>query len=596
MWHFIFAISVLTSPVQSEALSKPWLKLLRYKKSLLSSSWQSQVDDASFFLSARGKHDPIAEFEATQTSFQNTPETKCRFPARYLLINGRTDQSYKDLEACSEFQRFKGFLIAPSVSLVFSSYFLNNPSSAFGHSFLRFNQWSDSAHPELLDHAIDFAASVDTQNALIYGVKGIFGLFRGEFSLKPYFMQVRQYSAFESRDLWSYKLRFSPEEVRYLIAHLWEVGQSWIDYYYFDENCSYHILGALEVVRPEKDLTNELGPYVIPIDTVKVLIKHDLVDEPDFRPSIKTVLDHRLRRLPNSAIDKIRLWTNLKEPISDSASIEDAETLDAALDYLSFRHPYEVQIVGSAPAKRRIELGRIRADLGRSSPPLALESFETQRPDLVHRTSLISLRAGHSELEKTFVSLRWRPVFHDFLDPGAGFPSYAMIEFFDTSVRWSIERRRFLLENLTAFQVYSLAPWEPLLKPLSWRLRVGAQTLPRDLCEDCLAGSIEGGVGLSISTLSLLLEAEATFQPALPGSWGYIGIGPGVLWRGVDGKRWGLVLKGNYRYKTLISRAKHAFFSQLSLRYSLNSRVGIVGELGSIGKYLSLELGGRYYF
>ena len=45
--------------------------------------------------------------------------------------------------------------------MVFSSYYLNNPASAFGHTFLRLNREevaSGGERLDLIDQAVDFAA------------------------------------------------------------------------------------------------------------------------------------------------------------------------------------------------------------------------------------------------------------------------------------------------------------------------------------------------------------------------------------------------------------------------------------------------------
>ncbi len=573
-----------------------WLKLLHYKKNSWNAGWTSQIDDPGFFLSPLGKSDPQAEWEATQSAFLKNPSASCRFPARFLLLNQNSPAATSALKTCQDFQKFKSYLSAKSVSLIFSSYYLNNPSSAFGHTFLRFNQWSDPARQELLDHAVDFAANVDTQNAFIYGVKGIFGLFKGTFSLKPYFLQVRQYSAFQSRDLWSYRVKFTESEVDYLIAHLWEVGQSWIDYFYFDENCAYHILGVLEVVRPELNLTDELPAYVIPIDTIRVLKRHNLLDEPDYRPSVKTTLDHRLDGLSSTQLSKVSAWTDLEQKPLELVIPEDAPALDAALDYLNYLFPFEVQFADSPASKRKTQLGRMRASIGIPTPKLNIAVPRHEQPDRVHKTSILSLMSGSSELDKSFVTLRWRPVFHDFLDSSRGFPAYAEIEFFDTSLRWNIERKKFWLEDLTMFQVYSLSPWESLYRPLSWHLRVGAQTLTADLCPDCLAGTIEGGGGLSLRTLSLLLEGEGTLHPDLPGAWGYLAVGPTLILRIPDQGDWGLMLKGHYRYRFFVDQATRDHWGRLNIRYSISKDLSVIAEGGLRRMHPEGRMEVRFYF
>ena len=70
------------------------------------------------------------------------------------------------------------------------------------------------------------------------------------FHALPYFYKVREYNDYESRDLWEYDLNLSPRAVAMLVAHLWELGSTYFDYFYLSENCSYHSLAVLGVAEP----------------------------------------------------------------------------------------------------------------------------------------------------------------------------------------------------------------------------------------------------------------------------------------------------------------------------------------------------------
>ena len=69
---------------------------------------------------------------------------------------------------CARFEYFVKRLRAESVSLVFSSYYLSSPASAFGHTFLRVHKAGNKGDSALLDTGIDYSAVVDTPNALLY--------------------------------------------------------------------------------------------------------------------------------------------------------------------------------------------------------------------------------------------------------------------------------------------------------------------------------------------------------------------------------------------------------------------------------------------
>src|SRR5262249_34312130 len=135
---------------------------------------------------------------------------------------------------------------------------------------------------------------------------GLFGFFHGEFSARPYFYKVREYADYESRDLWEYELSLDQRQLGMLVAHLWELGQTWFDYYYVTENCSYHILGVLEAADSRIDLLSHLGVATLPADSVKALFANPgLVRAIRFRPSGRTQLEARTAGLTGADLDAV---------------------------------------------------------------------------------------------------------------------------------------------------------------------------------------------------------------------------------------------------------------------------------------------------
>src|SRR5262249_48813374 len=137
-----------------------------------------------------------------------------------------------------------------SITLIFASYYLNNPASMYGHTFLRLNKKGRSDKDRLLDYVVNFAAVTDSNNGIMFAIRGLMGGYSGKFSTLPYYMKVQEYNNLESRDLWEYTLTFTPAELERLVRHLWEMGSAEMDYYFFNRNCSYQLLPLLEVARP----------------------------------------------------------------------------------------------------------------------------------------------------------------------------------------------------------------------------------------------------------------------------------------------------------------------------------------------------------
>jgi len=83
--------------------------------------------------------------------------------------------------------------------------------------------------------------------------------------IAPYYSKVNEYLFGESRDLWEYALDLEPSQVEWLVEHLWElVVNGSFDYFYLDENCSFHLLSLLEIAQPQWHLTRSWD-YVIQV-------------------------------------------------------------------------------------------------------------------------------------------------------------------------------------------------------------------------------------------------------------------------------------------------------------------------------------------
>ncbi len=205
---------------------------------------------------------------------------------------------------CERFQRFIEILQPQSLTYVFSSYYLNNPASGFGHTFLRVNKSpsaKDGERYELADYGIGYAAVMISDNPLVYSVLGVAGMLPGAFDINPYYFKVREYNDFESRDLWEYDLNFTSEEVQLIMAHIWELIDVNFDYYYFSENCAYRILSIFEVARPELHLVDQLKQHVMPADTVQLVARApNLVKEIHYRPSVRATFQNRYQSLPEN--------------------------------------------------------------------------------------------------------------------------------------------------------------------------------------------------------------------------------------------------------------------------------------------------------
>ncbi|MBI3994603.1 MAG: DUF4105 domain-containing protein, partial [Nitrospirae bacterium] len=243
-----------------------WRLLVHYKRTIFG-GYESEEDGPEFFNTPEGKTDPEAELAATLRNFFKTPSDlkpgeehpQCNFPARYKWLKSELsfDPAKLPEQRCERLENWLKDLDPEKITLVFASYYMNNPASMFGHTFLRIDKKREGPQQKLLDYGINYAAHADTNNPLVYTLKGVFGGFKGAIATFPYYVKVQEYSNLENRDLWEYELNFTEDQINYFLLHLWELGGNYFDYYYFQENCSYHILSLLEVANPDLHLTDQ---------------------------------------------------------------------------------------------------------------------------------------------------------------------------------------------------------------------------------------------------------------------------------------------------------------------------------------------------
>ncbi|MGE4132659.1 MAG: DUF4105 domain-containing protein [Bdellovibrionales bacterium] len=481
-----------------------WRRLLFTRKEYLGDN-TSVFDDNNYFLGGKkGKHDPQIELEGSlkrmfepgeMTARKETAHPQCIFAARYDYLKRRFQldpKRYPDRH-CEKLEKFKKFANYNRVSLVFSNYYADNPGSMFGHTLLRLHRDQvETSNMGLLDDATNFAALVPVMNPFTYPFQGLFGLFRGHFTLLTYAEKIQEYNNYESRDLWEYELNMTPEQVRRLGLVMWEVGFFNIDYYYLDENCSFIMLAMLEAVNPELHLTDPFHLYAIPADTVKMVTRTPgLLRSVEFKPSALTrylerakLLESNERRLFRQIIR--RYENNLDTTELDRLIIENKcerecqrRLWDAILEFIDYKEK-KISISKLEKFKDLRKAGLLRrARLGIPSPALS-ERPSQSRPDLGHMSSMIEVETGWSELGLNMSDFRWRPALHDLSSSDLGYSNQLQIQIMDTVLRWDQERDKVDLKRFTFIELTSLGRHELGLSPRSFHFELGWNQDRRD--------------------------------------------------------------------------------------------------------------------
>jgi hypothetical protein len=492
---------------------KQWKDLLHYRLNAIG-QYRSQVKGKEFFLSEKGFKDYSAELDKTIEGLLNQEPVSeehpiCRFPARKKWLQSKLsipEDLFLKID-CKLYGFYKERMRSNSISVVFSSYYADSPSSSFGHTLFKVNKKRGESN-ELLDWGIGYAGEVNTGNSLVYIYKGLTGGFRGTFSSVPYYMKVREYNDYESRDIWSYELDLTANELDFLLDHLWEVGDSHFDYYFLTQNCGFHMLTVLEAAAPRLNLVDRVPFWVIPADALKAMTETPgLIKSVGFRPSLFAQLEANYGRFTPSERDFLEAhpsYSQFELTKVNLAPESQAKILDQYLHNFDFSFAKEI-------AKEKPEVLRERNKIlvARSKRP-TLDQIQIlpeikHRPDLSHpsaRFNLLAHQINNDGQKDQILTFDMRFALHDSLDPIRGYPEFSTIEmfrfvghYFSDEQKWDYKRFQFL-------NIEALTPVTDVRKQSSWGATVEWDRRRDPVCYNCGVFSLRYGVGYTFFGLN----------------------------------------------------------------------------------------------
>ncbi|MCX8521915.1 MAG: DUF4105 domain-containing protein [Rhodoferax sp.] len=497
------------------AESPQWRAFLHYSQHPITRQWRSLRTDASFFISPRGRNDLAAELEADLAAFfqplnaetekkivENTQETgdseklpqhpQCRFVARFqwlrqvLQIDDRMPQS-----SCPRYAYWREAINPDQVVLLFASAYLNNPSSMYGHTFLRVDPPAVLNQPVGLSYTISYAAHAPKTDGVSFAFKGLAGFYPGLLSSPPYYLKLREYSVMENRDLWEYHLNLNQTQTERLLQHTWEISNSRFNYYFFDDNCAQMLLYLLDVADPELKLAGQFVWNSIPSDTVKAVEKTGLVRKSIYRPSEQSILTAQSQSMLAADVQAVKDYASglLKmDQLKTDDPVQTAQRFELADKYFTYLGIKGE--VGVTELKQRLfELRSVRSVL--PTPP-EIKVPPPEPPEVGHPSARLRLQQGFVEgLDYTEIGIR--PAFHDLLDPPHGFSAGAEIEFLDVALR-NDRQQGLQLQRIKAVSIRSAVPGVSMLTSTSWEVAAGWNRFLSQ-SQNPLSMQISGGVG-----------------------------------------------------------------------------------------------------
>jgi Domain of unknown function (DUF4105) len=474
-----FSVSRTESYVQQAKQLKlwqeaKWIKLGHYEKSLFG---HVSAFSGSLFINESGPSSPEKELISTiQALFSESLDLtkkynkhpQCHFLARRKWLTKQLKITAEDILPCQEQQTWKQNLNAKEVSVIFASADLGNPASSFGHTFIKLINPENSKNKDLIDYGVNYAAIADESDGLLYAVRGLLGAYRGVFTMLPYHQKIREYINLEGRDITEYKLNFTPEEVDELIDHLNELENTSAPYFYFSDNCSYQILNAFDVIRPNLKLSDQFNLWVIPADTIKAIARHpdQLIIERKFKKSLRSEYEEgyaKLGLLQRKALDEAVKNLIIPEDY-ELTKKEKAEVYETAMRY------YAIEAYsGKKVDDKKYALESERALLGQQGTELTLN--KDLYPELSHDSSALYLGAGNAN-GTPYTLLKFRSSFHDLEQNDRGQVPMSLVHAGVFEFRYYDELKKFSLNRFSLINLLNTSPVTQLEKNISWKARV----------------------------------------------------------------------------------------------------------------------------
>lgn len=483
-----------------------WRQLLYYDEGLF--SIKSKADGESFFLAKDGVSNPrsemFADIEALLSKVEKGNEKQhfaCRFPARTLFLNHALAMDHEDFHQiqCKDYATFKESFKAKGISLVYATTNMNEPASMFGHIMLLFNQDDD----DLMDDLVVSYGANPNEGALAQAYKGVFGGYQGFIEVSTFKQKMIFYNQVEQRNLWSLRLKSTSDALERMIAHLWEFNQTHFDYYYFDENCAYYNQHVLQVAYPDLKLTDDLGAFVLPSESVYELLKYeDLITNVYFFSAIKNVFEGGMAQVDDqgkSTIKALADQPNLPIPKPNASLHLDQNRYDATI-LKSALHLYWTKIyqqkMKASPEDFKISQVLEQRLVATGIDPLLTEPDFTN-PSIGLKPHAI-LSGGGFHGQKAFGHLQFRPLLHTLSEGPLSYAPFSEIQFLSATLRTSFDSVNLWLDQVTLASAYSFNQWKYGLYPKSWSFDIGSRKLDRE-GKKGYAQSIDVNIGVSLA-------------------------------------------------------------------------------------------------
>lgn len=432
------------------------------------SEGNANIRSKSFLLSA-ADFSLTHELDATlKLLYAGDPQQVCRFPARYLWLRAELNLPELALQSCDDFQEFKVRAPAEEITLAFASENLAQPSSMMGHIFLKLS--GNDARGRRLEHAISFFTDAGGINIpKLFFESMVIGK-TGYFSLSPYQEKKALYLGEEQRSLWEYALRLSHFQKELIQAHLEELRQTELVYFFQKYNCATVIDFVLSIAGSGTLKNN--GFWLTPKDVVKRarelnLIENSRLISPN-RWLIRALGEQFDADERSSIQQQVQAHT-----IPSNAQLETDRafmTLQLARAYQAYRNETKIDdpVQGVAFEKSLTQVVRDKF------PQHQLQVLEIKNPLETPQDSQLALGFVRQE-NRSYARIHLTPASHHIDDDNRQYFSESELLLFDLTLLKNLQSQQLLIDQFTVYAAKSLIPYDAMSGGISGAIRIGME-------------------------------------------------------------------------------------------------------------------------
>lgn len=517
-----FFFCIIASPVFASAPVDKLLELASTNKLHQKPIWQAllhakdgraNIFDETFLLSSADFSLQNELYQSIELLFSESTSrsARCRFPARYLWLVKEFSLKPQDFSICAGLTEFSVRAPIDDISLVYASENLASPSSMMGHIFLKISGLAEQGHK--LNHSLSFFTEIDGINVPKILIDSLLLGKEGYFALQPYAESEQYYLNAEQRNIWEYQIALSDWELALFRAHVWELKQTELSYFFDSYNCATFSYYLLSVVKPE--LINFIGSNVSPLDVAKRVNEQGLVKNTLIRPSEKwrtRVLQGLVPQKASNALqlavdtDSLALW--IKQADTPQSRYLYTELADS---YSRFR--YQSGDLSSEQNQSAFaDIKHVRESLEES---FQLDVSDYKNPLKSPADSQIFAGYRHNK-GQDYVQFGWLPVARKLEDDSRQYDSESELRLFDLSLLYALDTERLKVDEFRLYSVSAFVPRDTLTGGISGRFLLGARQHYDENLNRALRFELSGGLGHSYQLSADIL------------AYGVLGLGLGM--------------------------------------------------------------------